>query len=250
LTKFFITYIFIGVAGTAGIHYGVPLLPQDARISNAVDRLNIPTIVSRAKPTAINPRTSRPKNRIQLPPEPSPVDSVSTDVSDQPPQDVVEDDMFAIHETHWGVIMAYNTGIYDPHGKLLRTARPGTQVQIIKTVTTERGDFFHCNVLISAKETMSDVIVASDSIDLAPGEVTTATPKERRLRVRRAQLLASIEKERGNLRRSSGSKNPHNKDYSAVTRQLNAFYKNAEVTRKKWESTKEPAERNTLTNCV
>ncbi|MDI6775170.1 MAG: hypothetical protein QME60_07235 [Verrucomicrobiota bacterium] len=138
---------------------------------------------------------------------------------------------------YWAVVRGADTPTYNRTGKFLRALSPGTPVDILDIQNTKAGQVAVCKVLYTGIE-VNDVVILAKDLDIRPGSLGSADPKEKNLRILYAQILGQIKEREAELAEGASQKNPHYAEYRRIQQEYLAFAHRAEeLTRKRDEAT-------------
>lgn len=142
------------------------------------------------------------------------------------------------HDARWGVVNSLTANCYNSAGVFLqRTLPPGTIVEIVATITAQNGSTLeNCTVHFRGKQ-IAGVLLRTADVSMASGQLALVSSEERELRVNYGKTLAAIVKEKRNIKREAGARNPHSKAYSDARQRYVEFGKKVDVLKKKRDST-------------
>ncbi len=137
----------------------------------------------------------------------------------------------------WAVVQTAETPTYNREGKFLRMLPAGTLVDVVAIRQTREGEMAVC-VVYHHGVSVPDVVMRTRDLDIRPGSVCEANPREKNLRVLRAQTLGQIEARKKELVKAAIQKNPYYAEYQRAYEEYRAFCRRAEaLTRRRDEAT-------------
>jgi len=128
---------------------------------------------------------------------------------------------------HWAVVRTVDARAYNRAGKYLRAIPPGTLVDVLDIRDTRVGQLIVCKVLYQGAE-VNDVVLMAKDLELRPGALASANPKEKDLRVLQAQVLGQIRDRESDLLEAASKNNPYYAEYKRIQEEYLTFARKAE----------------------
>ena len=138
----------------------------------------------------------------------------------------------------WGVIKVSEGHAYEVNGKFRQSLPAGTIVDVRDVRDTSAGRLAICRLTDAVGPS---ILVPENELDLHPGRYSDASPAERRLRSRRAVVMARIEKARqaatppGPAEDWLSKANPHADAYRKAKGELDALQRRAADVQARWD---------------
>ena len=135
----------------------------------------------------------------------------------------------------WAVVKSTGAQTYNTSYRPLQTIPAGTLVDISEIRDVGKAELALCNVYYQDR-IVSNILINTENLDIRPGRLDAANPKEKELRVKQAEIAAEIRRICAQRNSEMSKLNPYAEGYEAVKKAYNDYWAKVEDLRKKRDS--------------